>query len=217
VDETKVEHEDSLKNFGKTPTKHLYDLGLFDQKAVAAHCVWITEEDISLLKEKDVSMVHNPSSNLKLASGVAPVPQALGKGVNVLLGTDGASSNNNLNMFEEINLAALIHKGTTHDPLLINAGEAVKMATVNGAKALGMDDLGSIKEGNKADLILLDLDKLHFMPLHNPISALAYSAQGSDVYMTMVDGHILYENGEFKTIDKEEVKYHINKICERVF
>lgn len=217
LDETRTEHEDSLKNFGKTPTKHLYDLGLFNQKTVAAHCVWINEEDIALLKEKDVTMVHNPGSNLKLASGVAPVPQAMDQGVNVILGTDGASSNNNLNLFEEINLAAFIHKGTSHNPLLVSATEALSMATVNGAKALGRDDLGMIQQGNKADLILLDLDKPHFIPLHNPISALAYSAQGSDVCLTMVDGRILYENGEFKTVDQEKVKYHIQKICERVF
>ena len=217
LDETKVEHEDSLKNFGKTPARHLYDLGVFDRKTVAAHCVWVTGEDLELLKEKGVSMVHNPTSNLKLASGVAPVPAAMADGVNVLLGTDGASSNNNLNMFEEINRAALIHKGTTLNPLLISAAESLKMATVNGAKALGREDLGIVKAGGKADLILLDLDKPHFMPLHNPISALAYSAEGSDVCLTMVDGRILYENGEFKTIDKEKVYYSIRKICERIF
>ncbi len=217
VDETRTEHEDCLKNFGKTPTRHLYDLGLFDQKTTAAHCVWITEEDMMLLKEKGVSMVHNPSSNLKLASGIAPVPKAMSQGVNVALGTDGASSNNNLNLFEEIQLSAFIHKGTSHNPLLISAAEALKMATVNGAKALGRDDLGIIREGHKADLILIDLDKPHFMPLHNPLSALAYSAQGADVCFTMVDGHVLYEKGEYKTIDKEKVWYHINKIYDRIF
>lgn len=216
LDETRAEHEDSVKNFGKTPTRHLYDLGLFDLRTIAAHCVWVTSDDIALLRENNVTIAHNPGSNLKLASGIAPIPEAIKEGVNVILGTDGASSNNNLNLFEEINLAALIHKGVKQDPLLINAKEALKMATVNGGIALGRNDLGSIKPGNKADLILLNLDKPHFNPLNKPDSALAYSAQASDVCLTMVDGRILYENGEFKTIDKEEVYYHVKKICQRI-
>lgn len=217
LDETKVEHEDCLKIHRKTPTKHLYDLGLFEQKTIAAHCVWITDEDIDILKESDVTMIHNPTSNLKLASGIAPVPKAMKRGVNVVLGTDGASSNNNLNLFEEIHLASLIHKGVHKDPLLINAEESLKMATINGAKALGLDDIGVIKEGGKADLILIDMDKPHLLPAHNIISSLAYSVQGSDVCLTMVDGNILYENGEFKTIDREKVSYNIKKCFDRLF
>ena len=216
LDETRTEHEDSLRNFGKTPAKHLYDLGLFDLKTIAAHCVWVTPDDIALLREKDVTVAHNPGSNLKLASGIAPVPEMIEAGVNVILGTDGASSNNNLNMVEEINLAALIQKGVKLEPLLVNAQEALKMATVNGGKALGRKDLGSIKPGNKADLILLDLDKPHMNPLNKPCSALAYSAQAADVCLTMVDGRILYRDGEFKTIDQEKVYYQIQKICRRI-
>jgi 5-methylthioadenosine/S-adenosylhomocysteine deaminase len=217
VDETRVEHEDALKNYGKTPVKYLYDLGLFDLRTIAAHCVWVTPEDRLLLKEKGVSMVHNPSSNLKLASGVAPVAQALEEGLNVMLGTDGPSSNNNLNMFEEIHLAALIHKGSALDPLLVNAGEALRMATVNGARGIGREDLGVIRPGNKADLIMLDLEKPHFKPLHNPVSALAYSSQGADVCMTMVDGRILYDHGSFPTLDREKIFYQIDKACARIF
>ncbi|MGI6049299.1 MAG: amidohydrolase [Acetivibrionales bacterium] len=217
LDETRVEHEDCLKNHGKTPTKYLYDLGLFGQKTIAAHCVWITDEDIEILQENNVTMVHNPTSNLKLASGIAPVPKAIEKGVNVILGTDGASSNNNLNMFEEIHLASLIHKGVNQNPLLVSAEDSLKMATINGARALGCSNLGIIKEGAKADLILIDPDKSHILPMHNIMSALAYSVQGSDVCLTMVDGKILYENGEFKTIDMERVKYHIDKSFKRLF
>jgi len=217
LDETLTEHEDCLKKYGKTPTKHLLDLGVFEQKTVAAHCVWITEDDARILADKKVTMTHNPSSNLKLASGIAPVTKALSMGVNVALGTDGASSNNNLNMFEEIHLAALIHKGASRDPLQINAMESLKMATLNGAKALGMDNLGVIKEGAKADIILIDMDKPHLMPVHNIVSALAYSVQASDVCLTMVDGVMLYENGEFKTIDKEKVSHGIKKCYERLF
>lgn len=217
LDETKAEHEDSLKNYGKTPAKHLYDLGVFDLRTIAAHCVWINDEDIEILRDKGVTIAHNPGSNLKLASGVAPIPKAMDAGINVILGTDGASSNNNLDLFEEISLAALIHKGTSLDPQLISAKDALKMATVNGGKALGRNDLGVIKEGCKADLILIDIDRVHSKPLHNPVSALAYSIKSSDVCLTMVDGRILYENGEFKTIDREKVLYHIKKICDRIF
>ena len=213
VDETKKEHEDCLRLYGKTPVRHLYDLGLFDQKTIAAHCVWITADDMDLLKEKNVSLIHNPGSNLKLASGIAPIPAALSKGINVCIGTDGAASNNNLNMWEEIYLTSIIHKGTRLDPLAIKAAEALRMATVNGARALGLSIAGSIKEGNRADLTMLDLEKPHLKPLHNITSALAYSAQGSDVCMTMVDGRILYENGEFKTIDKEKVFYYMDRFC----
>ena len=211
VDETKKEHEDCLRLYGKTPVRHLYDLGLFDQKTIAAHCVWITGDDMDLLKEKNVSIIHNPGSNLKLASGIAPIPTALAKGVNVCIGTDGAASNNNLNMWEEIYLTSIIHKGSSLDPLAINAFEALRMATVNGARALGLSIIGSIKEGNRADLIMIDMDKPHLKPLHNITSALAYSAQGSDVCMTMVDGRILYQDGEFKTIDKEKVFYYLDR------
>ena len=217
VDETRVEHEDCLKKYGKTPARHYYDLGLFERKSLAAHCVWITPEDIQLLKEKDVAFVHNPSSNLKLASGIAPVPEARAAGVNVVLGTDGASSNNNLNMFEEINLAAFIHKGTRHDPLAISALEALEMATLGGASALGLThNVGSVEEGKKADLILLNLEKPHFKPMYNIVSALAYSALGSDVELTMVDGRILYDKGEFPLLDKERIYKGAAAFAERL-
>jgi 5-methylthioadenosine/S-adenosylhomocysteine deaminase len=217
LDETVREHEDCLRTHGKTPTAHLYDLGLFELKTIAAHCVCITEDDMRLLREKDVSVIHNPASNLKLASGIAPVPEALSAGLNVCIGTDGASSNNNLNMWEDMYLTSILHKGSTRDPRLITAGEVLKMATVNGAKALGMPRVGSIQEGNKADLIMVDLEKPHLKPLHNLCSALVYSAQGSDVSMTMVDGRILYQDGEFRTIDREKVYYHLEKVCKRLF
>ena len=217
LDETVREHEDSLGTYGKTPAAHLYDLGLFDHKTIAAHCVCITVEDMALMKEKGVSVIHCPASNLKLASGIAPIPEAISAGLNVCIGTDGASSNNNLNMWEDMYLASIIHKGSKRDPKLITAAETLRMATVNGAKALGMFCVGSIREGNKADLIMVDLEKPHLKPMHNLCSALVYSAQGSDVCMTMVDGRILYQDGEFKTIDREKVDYHLEKVCKRLF
>lgn len=217
LDETVREHEECLKTHGKTPAAHLYDLGLFDLDTIAAHCVCITGEDMVRLKEKDVSVIHCPASNLKLASGIAPIPEAFSAGLNVCIGTDGASSNNNLNMWEDMYLASILHKGSRRDPKTITAADALRMATANGAKALGMPYVGSIREGNKADMILVDLGKPHLKPLHNLYSTLVYSAQGSDVSMTMVDGRILYQDGEFKTIDREKVYYHLEKVCERLF
>lgn len=217
LDETLKEHEDSLKQYGKTPTQHLYDIGLFDLPTIAAHCVHVTEQDMDLMQKKNVSFIHNPGSNLKLGSGIAPVSEALKKGINVALGTDGASSNNNLNMWEEMNLAALIHKGARLDPLAVRAEEAFKMATVNGAKALGFNTTGQIKEGFSADMVLLDLSKPHYYPEHNLVSNLAYAAQASDVETVFVDGKILYDKGEYKTLDKEKILYNINRVCQRLF
>ncbi len=171
-----------------------------------AHCVWVTDEDLDIMKNKGASLVHNPTSNMKLGSGFAPVAKALEKGVNVALGTDGCASNNNLNMFEEMHLTALIHKGLSLDPTTLSAMDIVNMATVNGARALGRDDTGVLKAGMKADIAAIDLDAPHLTPYSDIPSLLVYSAQGSDVCMTMVDGKILYENGEYLTIDAERVK-----------
>lgn len=217
VDETLKEHNDSLKQYGKTPVQHLYDIGLFDLPTIAAHCVHVTGQDMDLMKEKNVSFIHNPGSNLKLGSGIAPVPEALNKGINVALGTDGASSNNNLNMWEEMNLAALIHKGARRDPLAVRAEEAFKMATVNGAKALGFNTVGQIKEGFAADMVILDLSKPHYLPEHKTVSNLAYAAQASDVETVFVDGKIIYDKGEYKTLDREKIMNNINKVCQRLF
>lgn len=217
VDETVKEHNDCLQQYGKTPAKHLYDIGLFDLPTIAAHCVHVTDRDMNLMKEKNVTFVHNPGSNLKLASGVAPVPDALNKGVNVALGTDGASSNNNLNMWEEMNLASLIHKGARLDPTAVNAAEAFKMATVNGAEALGFSKTGQIREGFKADMIVVDATKPYYYPRHKLISNIAYAAQASDVETVFVDGKVLYHKGEYKTLDREKILYNVEKTCKRLF
>ncbi|NLY42959.1 MAG: amidohydrolase [Clostridiaceae bacterium] len=213
VSETLKENEECLEKYGKTPVRHLYDHGIFNCPSIAAHCVHVSEEDMSLLKEKNVSVVYNPGSNLKLGSGIAPVTSMMERGINVALGTDGASSNNNLNMFEEIHLAALLSKGVKQQPTNIKAYEALEMATVNGAKALGWDkDIGMIKPGMKADIIIVNLNKPHFYPMHNIISNMVYSAQAGDVETLLVDGKIIMDKGEFKTIDEEEVYYNIKKI-----
>lgn len=217
VDETVKEHNDCLQQYGKTPARHLYDIGLFDLPTIAAHCVHVTDGDMNLMKEKNVAFIHNPGSNLKLASGIAPVPDALNKGLNVALGTDGASSNNNLNMWEELNLAALIHKGARLDPMAVNAAGAFKMATVNGAEALGFSKTGQIKEGFYADMIIIDATKPHYHPRHKLISNIAYSAQAADVETVFADGKMLYHKGEYKTLDKEKILFHVKKICKRLF
>jgi len=212
LSETKKEVEDSFKTYGKSPIKHVYDLGLLDLHTIAAHCVHVDDEDMELMKEKNVYPVNNPGSNLKLASGFAPVDKMLKKGISVALGTDGSSSNNNLNMFEEINLAAIVNKAVNLDAVSVPAIDALKMATVNGAKALDWyDEIGSLEVGKKADLILIDMDKPHLYPRHNIISSLAYSVQGSDVDTVIVDGKIIMEKREIKTLDVEKIKYMAEK------
>ena len=212
LSETKKEVEDSFKTFGKSPIKHVHDIGLFKLPTVAAHCVHVDDEDIEILKDNNVSPVNNPSSNFKLASGFAPIDKMLKKGVNVALGTDGSSSNNNLNMFEEIHLAAIVNKAVNMDAISVPAIVALRMATINGAKALLWDkEIGSIEIGKKADMVLVDMDKPHLYPLHNIVSSLAYSAQGSDVDTVIVDGNILMENREIKTLDVEMLIFNADK------
>lgn len=212
LSETKKEVEDSIKSYGKSPIKHVYDLGLFDFHTIAAHCVHVDDEDIDIMAEKNVYPVYNPGSNLKLASGFPPVDKMLKKEIAVALGTDGSSSNNNLNMFEEINLAAIVNKAVNMDAISVPAYSAIEMATLNGAKALNWEDeIGSIKLGKKADIILLDMDKPHLYPKHNLVSAISYSVQGSDVDTVIIDGKIIMEKREIKTLDVEQIKFMAEK------
>ncbi len=215
LSETKKEHDECVAKYGKTPAKWFSDLGAFDSRAFAAHCVWLTDEDMELMRDKGVTVVHNPSSNMKLGSGFAPVERMLNMGINVALGTDGAASNNNLNMFEELHLASLIHNGVSGDPTIMNPRRTLKMATENGALLQGRGNTGSLTIGKKADIIAVDMDKPHLVPNIDTLALLCYSAQGSDVVMTMVDGKILYENGEFLTLDKDEIIGKVKKITER--
>ena len=173
--------------------------------------------DIEILREKGVTAVHNPSSNMKLGSGFMPISYMLTRGVKLALGTDGAASNNNLNLFEEMHLASIIHKGYTGDPTLLSPQELLSMATITGATAQGRKNCGALKVGNRADIVALDLDKPHLMPIHDVPALLVYTAQGSDVAMTMVDGKILYEKGEYLTIDAERVRYDLDKSIAKLF
>ncbi|MDR7870435.1 MAG: amidohydrolase [Tissierellaceae bacterium] len=212
LSETKIEVEDSFKAYGKSPVKYLEDLGFFDIHTIAAHCVHLDDEDMDILLKHNVYPVNNPTSNLKLASGFAPIDKMLKKGISVALGTDGSSSNNNLDMFEEINLASIVNKAVNMDALSVPALSAIKMATINGAKALNWDkEIGSLEVGKKADIILIDLDKPHFYPRHNLVSAISYTAHGTDVDTVIVDGKIIMENREIKSLDVELIKYMAEK------
>ena len=211
LSETQKEHRECLEKYGKTPAQWFNDMGAFNSRAFLAHCVAVEDGDLEIFREKGVSVVHNPTSNMKLGSGFAPVPKMLDMGINVALGTDGAASNNNLDMFEEMHLASVIHNGYLQDATVMNADTVIKMATVNGAKLQGRDDCGEIKVGNKADIIAIDLDAPHLYPALDEKALITYAAQSGDVCMTMVDGKILYENGEYKTIDTEKVYFDVNK------
>lgn len=204
VSETKQEVTDLQKERNETPFEYLNNIGLLDENTIAAHGVWTTPEEMKILKEKDVSISHNPSSNMKLASGIAPVNNYIKNGINVGIGTDGVSSNNNLDMFSEMKLTALLQKVNTLDPKVLPAKETFDMATKNGAKALGVNS-GKIKEGKLADIIIVNTNVPHMTPVRNPLSNIIYSALGTDVDTVICDGKILMENKELKTINEKEV------------
>lgn len=206
LSETQAEHEACKERCGLTPAQVLDCHHVFDVPAIAAHCVWLEPEDMRLLARRKVSAVHNPSSNLKLASGCAKVEDMIRAGMNVALGTDSSASNNNLDMFKEIRAATLMAKGASLDPKALPAQAAVMMATVCGARAQHREaECGMIKLGMDADLILLDFTQPHLMPCHSVLSHLAYAVSGSDVVMTMVRGEILYAAGKYLTIDLDAV------------
>lgn len=191
-----------------TPEQYLSDTGMIDvPNLLLAHCVWVNKESAEFYAKDNVTIAHNPKSNLKLGSGTAPVPAFLKAGASVALGTDGAASNNRLDIWDELRFAALIHKGVNNDPTLISSSEVLKMATVNGARALGFNDTGLIKEGYKADMVLIDLDKPHYVgwDLENLAGYLVYAGSSSDVKATVVAGKMLYKDGLFTGIDKDQV------------
>ena len=212
LSETKTEYDNCVKKYGMSPTKVFDKLGLLSKRTVAAHCIWLDDEDIEILKKRDVSVIHNPSSNMKLASGFCPVQRLLDEGINVCLGTDGASSNNHLDMFKEMNLASLIQKGYTLNPKALNKKDALRMATINGAKALGMEDeIGSIEEEKLADLILLDFEQVNYYPRNDILSSLVYSSNGKDVSTVIINGKIVMEDKKILTIDEKITKEEADK------
>lgn len=217
VSETLTEFNDIKKEYGKTPVKHLADLGLFEQKVLAAHCVHLTDEDMKILYENKVGVAHNPESNMKLASGIAPVHKMLALGIPVSLGTDGASSNNNLDMLQEMRTCALLQKVDNMDPTVIPAYQALEIATRNGASALGVEEeIGQIKAGMKADLIIVSLTAANMIPRYDIMANIVYAAQASDVETVIIDGEIIMENRLIKTFDEQEVLANARQIEARL-
>ncbi len=211
LSETEEEVKEIKEKYGETPVRLMDKIGLFNVSIISAHCIFVDSEEIEILARKKVGVVHNPQSNLKLASGIAPINEMVNKGVKVGLGTDGPSSNNNLDMWEEVRLSAILHKGYKKDPTAIPASLALEMATKVGMEILGWGNSGVIEIGKRADLILVDLKKPHFFPRFNLISHLVYSANSSDVDTVIVDGRILMEKREVKTLDEERILYETEK------
>jgi len=194
------------EKYGLSPVYYAESVGLLGPKTVLVHMVWLTQADIDKLAETRTSVSHNPSSNSKLASGICKVPQMLASDVNVALGCDGGPSNNDYDLVREMKLAAIIHKAVTNDPLIVPAETVLEMATINGARALGLEhEIGSLEVGKKADLVVIDLNRLHTTPSPNPISSLVYAATGAEVDTVVVDGRIAVEHGQLLTMDEHEV------------
>ncbi len=207
LSETRSEHDDCLAKRGMTPAAYFERCGLFDGPVIAAHCVHVTDADIAILKAHDVTVAHCISSNLKLGSGIAPLKKFKAAGLRVTLGTDGAASNNNLNFMEEIHLAAMVHKAVEQDSLFLSPAEMITMASRSGFLAQGRPESGSLEAGQAADLILVSTSSPHMTPSYDIRSNLVYSAQASDVRLTMVNGQVLYEDGQFRTLDEEKIRF----------
>ncbi len=217
ISETEGEHKECIARHGMTPIALIDSLGLTDLPVMAAHCVWVEDSDMDIMDEKGVSVMSCPGSNLKLGSGIARTAKMIEKGVNVSCATDGAASNNNLSMMEEMTLFALLQKGANHDAALIPAKTALRVATINGAKALGMGNItGSLEAGKQADIIVIDTSGFRFCPETDLLNHLVYSGSDSDVSLTMVGGDILYENGSITFADAEEIKSKARQYSEKI-
>lgn len=217
VAETSGEVADTVREYGKTPVKLLQDAGLFGSHVLAAHCVHLSDDDITILAESGAGIAHNPESNMKLASGIAPVPKLLAAGIPVALGTDGASSNNNLDMLQEMRTCALLHKVNSMDPTVLPAYKALEMATVNGAQALGLDNqIGKLQKGYKADMIIINLEAAHQIPRYDIVANLVYAGQASDVDTVIIDGKIVMKNRQIVTLNEAEVINKVKKIAARL-
>ncbi|HEX7733944.1 MAG TPA: amidohydrolase [Ktedonobacteraceae bacterium] len=194
------------EKYGLSPVYFAESVGLLGAKTVLVHMVWLNDQDIVKLAQTGTSVSHNPSSNSKLASGVCKVPQMLASGVNVALGCDGGPSNNDYDLIREMKLAAILHKAVSHDPLIVPAESVLEMATINGARALGLErEIGSLEVGKKADFAIIDLNRLHTTPSPNPVSTLVYAATGGEVDTVVIDGQIVVEQGQLLSLDEEEI------------
>ncbi len=215
--ESKSEVEQIRKRYGRTPVEHLAELDVLAPNVLACHCVELTPNDITLLQRSDVKVAHNVESNMKLASGVAPIPCLLKEGICVGLGTDGCASNNDLDLFLEMDTVAKLHKVKTLDSTAMDARTVLRMATIQGARALGLDEsIGSLEKGKKADIIIIDTHKPHLTPMYNPVSHLVYAAMGSDVRTSIINGAIVMEDGHLKTIDQKSVLNNIIRIANEI-
>ena len=217
LSESEDEQKQCYERYGVTPAEYLDRCGILTDKTVCAHCVYLSERDMTLLSVRGSSVAHNPASNMKLGNGFAPVPDMLKRGINVCLGTDSAASNNNLSLLREMQLASLIHKGVKKEATTVTAREVFDMATINGAKALGLSQVcGEISVGKKADLCLFDLETIGFFPAVDPKSALCYGSFGLKAETVLVNGKVLLEKGEFKTIDTDKVMGYIRGLSRRL-
>ena len=202
IAETQDEVDIVRERYGKSPVRHLDSLHLLDERTIGAHCVWVDEEDIDILAQRGVTVSHNPQSNMKISSGIAPVARMLERGALVAVGTDGTCSNNDLDMFEELRTAAFLQKSATADPLVLPAYETLCMATANGARAMGREgELGILREGALADMIVVDLQKPHLQPIHDVVSNLVYCGKAADVETVVVDGRVVVENRQIAGLD----------------
>ena len=216
LSETEKEVSEIIAKYGLSPIELMADTGIFDVPTIAAHCVYVSDTDISIFKEKGVSVATNPKSNLKLANGIAPIYKMHDSGVNITIGTDSAASNNTLNMFGEMNYASLLQKGINRNPVVISTDDVLSFVTKNAAKAVGNAKLGEISEGMSADITIMDIDAPQFYPRNNLESALVYSANGSEVDTVIVGGEIVMENKQITTVDCERVYFECEKIIERI-
>jgi len=207
IAETKRELDDSLRDKGASPVAYLDRIGFLNERVIAAHMVWPQESDIAILKRRGVGVVHNPQSNMKLAAGVAPVPKMLAEGLLIGLGTDGAASNNDLNMWEEMDTVAKLHKVFTGDPKVISAQQAFEFATIRGAEALHLEkEIGSLEKGKRADILVIDRDTLNQIPLYNLYSDLVYATKASDVETVIINGRLVMRNRRLLTLNEAAVK-----------
>ena len=215
--ENTAEKKQLEEKFGKSAVSFLKDIGYLDEHLIAFHCVCMSEEDIKLFADHGCKVSHNPASNMKLASGVAPVPEMLKAGITVGLGTDGCASNNNLDMIKEMSTAAKLHKVVRLDPTVMNAQTVVRMATIEGAKSLGMGKtIGSLEAGKKADIIIIGLNEPHLTPLYCEYSHLVYAMSGADVDTVLINGKIVMENRKLLTINEEEVMQKVREIAVKI-
>jgi 5-methylthioadenosine/S-adenosylhomocysteine deaminase len=217
ISESRFEFETSMKEHGASPIAYLESLGFFNVPVLAAHCVHLAEGDIEILANRNVSVAANPISNMKLGNGFSPVTKLLDAGVNLCVGTDGASSNNALNMFRELSMLSYVHKGLTQNVLALPAHETLLCGILRGAKAVGLGGkIGSIEVGKAADLVLIDLSKPWLQPLNNAVSSLIYSANGSEADTVIIDGEVIMEKGQVNTLDQERINFEVEKIRQRL-